>query len=264
MRRGFTLIELTVVVIVIGLVVGAVVVGRDLLHGARLRAQVWQLEQFDGALGAFRAKYASLPGDLSASHAAALGFVARSGEPGRGDGNGLLDACEAFDPFSSGVPLGCEIVLFWSDLASARMVSGTFSAAADAYIVITVPEDAFQYFPKAVIAASWDAVVVPVRCVSTGHYYMIVRLLTAVPPGSASIGRPVHARDAQWLDSKMDDGMPRTGRVRERSMGFGVPDGFFCDDNPPIACVTPGNTYNLQFTVAAPGGCAPQVHMSGM
>lgn len=259
MRRGFTLVELTVVLIVIGLVVGAVVVGRDLLHGARLRAQVSQLEQFDGALGAFRAKYAGLPGDLSAGHAAALGFVVRSGEPGHGDGNGLLDACEPWAPFTVIPPLGCETAIFWADLANAGLVPGMFPAAEDDYINVAGIEDSFGYFPKAAIAGDWGVVIVPVRCASTGHSYRLMRV-HAFSGGSASFGRSLYARDAHWLDSKIDDGRPRTGRMQERSISFSS-DGYFCSTAPTVSCVA-GNDYNLAAP-PLPGACSPQIRMGG-
>lgn len=260
MRRGFTLIELTVVLIVIGLVVGAVVVGRDLLHGARLRAQVSQMEQFDGALGAFRAKYGSLPGDLRADHAAALGFVARSGAPGHGDGNGLLDACEPWDLSSGTVPLGCEIALFWADLADAGLIPGAFPAAEDDHINVASIEDSFGYFPKAAIADDWGGVIAPVRCVSSGHSYRLMRVL-AFSGGSASLGRALYVRDAHWLDSKIDDGRPRTGRMQERSVSYSS-DGYFCSTSPTVSCVA-GNDYNLAAP-PLPGACSPQIRMGGM
>lgn len=261
MRRGFTLVELVVVLIIIGLVAGGVVVGRDLLHIARLRAQVSQLEQFDGALGAFRAKYGSLPGDLRADHAVALGFVARSGAPGHGDGNGLLDACEPWDLFSTAVPLGCEIALFWADLADAGLIPGAFPAAEDDYINVAGIEDSFGYFPKATVADDWGGVIAPVRCVSSGHSYKLMRI-PAFSGGSGSLGRALYVRDAHWLDSKIDDGMPRTGRVQERGVSFGSSDGFFCSMSLPASCVA-GNDYNLAGT-PLPIACSPQIRMAGM
>ena len=47
--RGFTLIEIAVVLVIIGLIVGGILVGQSLIAGAQLRAQVTQFERFNQA-----------------------------------------------------------------------------------------------------------------------------------------------------------------------------------------------------------------------
>lgn len=44
-QSGFTLIELSIVLVIIGLIVGGVLVGRDLIKAAEVRAQVSQIEK---------------------------------------------------------------------------------------------------------------------------------------------------------------------------------------------------------------------------
>ena len=63
-RHGFTLIELSLVVVIIGLIVGGVLVGRDLINAAAIRSQISQLEGFDMAVSVFKQKYGALPGDI--------------------------------------------------------------------------------------------------------------------------------------------------------------------------------------------------------
>ncbi len=89
--QGFTLVELAIVLVVIGLIAGGVLVGRDLINAAGVRAQVGQIEKYQTAVNAFRLKYNGLPGDLLASDAVQLGFVARAGGASDGDGNGLIE-----------------------------------------------------------------------------------------------------------------------------------------------------------------------------
>ena len=43
-NRGFTLIEMSIVLVIIGLVVGGVLVGQDLIRAAYERAQISQIE----------------------------------------------------------------------------------------------------------------------------------------------------------------------------------------------------------------------------
>ena len=65
-QQGFTLVEMSIVLVIIGLIVGGVLVGQDLVKGAQIRATVAQLQQYDAAINTFRGKYDQFPGDMSA------------------------------------------------------------------------------------------------------------------------------------------------------------------------------------------------------
>src|ERR1700709_989380 len=86
-RRGFTLIELSIVLVIIGLIVGGVLVGRDLINAAQLRAAISQIERYQTAVNTFRAKYGAIPGDMPDPAAMSCGFQARGTFPGEGDGD---------------------------------------------------------------------------------------------------------------------------------------------------------------------------------
>ena len=62
-RLGFTLIELSIVLVIIGLVIGGVLVGQQLIHAAQIRQQAAQFESINAAVNTFRTKYNCLPGD---------------------------------------------------------------------------------------------------------------------------------------------------------------------------------------------------------
>jgi prepilin-type N-terminal cleavage/methylation domain-containing protein len=47
---GFTLIEMSIVLVIIGLIVGGVLVGQDLIRAAYIRAQITQIEKFNTAV----------------------------------------------------------------------------------------------------------------------------------------------------------------------------------------------------------------------
>lgn len=251
--RGFTLLEVAVVLVAVSLVIGGVLIGRDLLRASRVRAQITQLESFTQAVSAFRDKYAGIPGDLRASDAAALGFIARSGAVGHGDGNGAIEGCEAFDPFGTNVPLGCEVVLFWSDLSDAGLVAESFPAAEDDYVSIATYEDSLGYFPKAVMADR--GTVVPVRCIRSGLYYRLLRLSNGYSPA-------IYAADAHSLDNKIDDGRPGSGAVQMKNIGYGSTEEFFCQPMTISSCVTSAGEYNVGV-VSAPV-CSPLVKVPGL
>ena len=125
-RQGFTLIEASVVMIIVGLMLGGVVVGQDLIRSATVRAALSEIEEYQVAVNTFTQKYESLPGDINFDEASAFGFAARSGEVGHGDGNGLIEGCGSGETVA-----GCETVLFWADMSLAGLISGDFVAEDD-------------------------------------------------------------------------------------------------------------------------------------
>jgi len=93
-QRGFTLIELSIVLVIIGLVAGGVLVGRDLIKASEIRATISQKIRYDTAVNTFKLKYNGLPGDLFADRADELGFFSLDNSPlqGFGDNNGLIQS----------------------------------------------------------------------------------------------------------------------------------------------------------------------------
>ena len=64
-QRGFTLIELSIVVVVVALIVSGVVAGQSLVQQAQLRSILSDLDKFRFASTSFKGQYGALPGDFS-------------------------------------------------------------------------------------------------------------------------------------------------------------------------------------------------------
>src|ERR1700689_2578698 len=64
-ERGFTLIEMAIVLVIIGLIVGGMLVGQNLVYAAQIRKVGTELQQIEIAVTTFKVKYDSLPGDMS-------------------------------------------------------------------------------------------------------------------------------------------------------------------------------------------------------
>ena len=90
-NAGFTLIELSIVLVIIGLVVGSVLVGQDLIKAAQVRATISQIEKYNTTANTFYGKVGSLPGDLNSVTATQFGFNPRGSFGGEGDANGLIE-----------------------------------------------------------------------------------------------------------------------------------------------------------------------------
>ena len=95
MKHGFTLIELSIVLVIIGLVTGSVLVGRDLIRASEVRAQITQIEKYQTAVNTFKGKYGYLPGDIPDPAASDYGFIARGQYPGEGDGDGYVEGASS-------------------------------------------------------------------------------------------------------------------------------------------------------------------------
>jgi prepilin-type N-terminal cleavage/methylation domain-containing protein len=62
-QRGFTLVELSIVLVIIGLLIGGVLVAQSMISSAKLQAQIKQFQQLDIAISNFQIRFGSLPGD---------------------------------------------------------------------------------------------------------------------------------------------------------------------------------------------------------
>jgi prepilin-type N-terminal cleavage/methylation domain-containing protein len=228
MRRfGFTLIELSVVLVIIGLVVGGVLTGQDLIAAARVRAQIGQIEKYNAAANTFRAKYEALPGDLTNTQAAAYGFFARTGGPADGDRNGFVEACQR------GIiaQLKCETNFFWTDLTAANLIEGSFTVSNDGGVGCPYSTDA-QYaslYPRSMLHnenfvvlygdVNYNAVPIPqntFQIVKFSYYdaTCVVKTDGAMTPN-----------EAYAIDNKIDDGLPMTGSVQDMISGWLVGEG---------------------------------------
>jgi len=65
MKKGFTLVELSIVLVIIGLLVGGILVAQSMIETAKVQSLVRKIGQFDAAIANFTTTYGCLPGDCS-------------------------------------------------------------------------------------------------------------------------------------------------------------------------------------------------------
>jgi prepilin-type N-terminal cleavage/methylation domain-containing protein len=223
-NQGFTLIELSIVLVIIGLIVGGVLVGQSLISSAAVRAQISQIEKYQTATNTFRGKYGYLPGDIPNPYAAQFGFLMRGSAPGQGDGNGLLQAAYSSPPVVNYSPFLNEEAMFWVDLSTAQLIDGSFSTATPtATISSTITGSAIAaYMPQAKIgnggyvyvwSGGWKGFSIAFNNHDGYNYFGLAGVTAGDTFGLAYTVPLLTVAQAYAIDSKMDDGLPQSGSV---------------------------------------------------
>lgn len=186
--HGFTLIELSVVLVVIGLIIGSVLVGASILQNARITATVNALQAIQSAVSTYNQNYNALPGDDAQAN---VRFNS-SGVSNKGGGDGLIGLTSLGKTFDTSTPGpdgngGGESALAWQCLRAAGLVKGQASQA-------NPPSNAFGGvigLQNGAFSSNGISLGTNVICASS-------------IPGAA----------ARVIDQRLDDGSALTGNMR--------------------------------------------------
>ena len=107
-QRGFTLVEIAIVLVIIGLLLGGILKGQELITSARVRNLANQIEGIKAAYFGFQDRYRALPGDFS------LATTQITGASQNGNGNGQIES-------------GAESIAVWDHLSHAGFINGTYT-----------------------------------------------------------------------------------------------------------------------------------------
>jgi len=203
MKRGFTLVELSIVLVAVGLMIGGVLIGQSLIHSAKINKIVKQLSEYDAAVSTFRTKYKSLPGDSTKI------------SPG-GDNSGVIDAG--------------ELGYFWEHLSKGLGLKNKYG---NTYIGFNpfILQTSDIYCPTFDIEQDKTQI----RCLYPSYDTNMLRWTWRYLEGRIT-GSPAYAplkpMDVLALDGKIDDGLALSGQVRNKRWG---------SETSPIC--NSGNTY---------------------
>ena len=204
-EAGFTLVELAIVMIIIGLLIGGILKGQELIANAQLTATVAQIKGIDGALSTFRDKYSTLPGDMTTpSNRLRDCTAAPCNDAGNGDGR-----------IDNGVALGSaptitrEGVVAFTHMAAADLISG---------VNINGTLNFGSALPEAKIGGGfWLGHTANGAANGTGgglrpgHYLIFNAVPGAIAAGSTT---GLTATQAAQVDRKIDDGQADAGDVQ--------------------------------------------------
>ena len=220
MKSAFSLVELSIVLVILGLLVGGVLSGQSLIRAAELRAVSSEYSRYFTATQTFRDKYFALPGDMT-NATAFWGTMATGTCPNatagtgtqtcNGDGDGQIDQPAAAS--QTGEAFG-----FWKQLANAGLIEGTYTGIAgsarfdDAQINQNVPRSRLSN-------AGWSAAYLGTQPILEQVYiegqYGNLLFFGGEDSSNQYTWSPALAPEEAWnIDTKVDDGRPGLGRVR--------------------------------------------------
>ena len=202
-EAGFTLVELAIVMIIIGLLIGGILKGQELVANAQVTATIAQIKGIDGALSTFRDKYSALPGDMN-NPGDRLRDCAGDCDTD-GDRNGRID-----EPGLGLAP----------GPADEGLVAFRHMAAAD--LITGVQIDGEEFFGEALPEAKMGGgfwlgftadgqaeEIAAAEVMRAGHYLVYNGVVEDVGEDAG-----ITAAQAGQVDRKMDDGDPVGGSTR--------------------------------------------------
>ena len=211
---GFTLIELSIVLVIIGLIVGGVLVGQDLIKAGEIRATVAQYEKYNASVNTFRTKYDALPGDMFFADTTSFGLFSGSmdGAEARGDGDGLVESR------APTLANNQETTIFWRHLSDANLIEGNFGRTLQVFGVVqgasATGDEIATYVPRTKIARSSFFTV---NSTAGINYYLISGLSSITNDGTTTYTLALTPIETYNIDNKVDDGLPNTGIATARS-----------------------------------------------
>ena len=185
-KKGFTLVELAIVLVIIGIILGAVLKGQELINGAKTKRVYSQYREILAAVLTYQDKYGKLPGDDNGT-----GLATRWVPPTyytAGNGNGQLNGgatgtnAAPGSMFTCGAATATEVCGQWDHMRQARIITGPLNG--------TNSTNAFGG--------------------SVGIAYVTVSTLATNWIGMSNIPSDI----AQSLDKQYDDGVGTTGDIR--------------------------------------------------
>lgn len=197
-QAGFTLVEIAIVLVIIGLLLGGILKGQELINSARVRNLADTNSGIQAAYYGFIDRYRQVPGDMSSTQATqAIGTTINYG----GNGDGQVNAGN-----------WQEAAALWQQLTLAGFLQGTFDGNA---------QDATSYINSGGDARGPRNAFNGLMLLGRGQDYAVDNGTTYSDPSSNNaerleliLGDNIPVNIARELDVKIDDSKPGTGTLR--------------------------------------------------
>lgn len=195
-QGGFTLVEIAIVLMIIGLLIGGILRGQELIQSARVRNLIDQKSAVQTAYIGFLDRYRMLPGDLTEAQAAVVG-------------NGALSATGTIN--GDGLILWNDSIVFFQNLTAAGFIS---CGACMTVTGVGSPEP----FNTLVNVYGDYAGVSHQNSSNTGGGWFDPAPAPGISRFAMGTGGSVPSQVLAEVDRKADDGLPGSGQLRYAPM----------------------------------------------
>ena len=206
-QAGFTLVELAIVMIIIGLLIGGVLKGQELISNSQVTATIAQIKGTTAATTTFQDMYNGPPGDIDGTRISGCTGVCAPAVTAITN-NGIINSAFTAAPIAEGIA-------YFQQLSAADLLTG----------IDTSPASTATWnsrFPSGKLSGTGlhvDSI--------TGTVAELPNMLGAIPPnaglylalhgtqnGAVANTGVISPTRAFQMDTKIDDGQPQTGSVR--------------------------------------------------
>ena len=188
-NRGFTLIEIAIVLVIIGLLLGGVLKGQELINNARVKSFANDFRNIPVFIYAYQDRFRAIPGDdqLVTTHVGATATVATTpaGTLGNGQINGAWNSATTTD----------ESCLFWQHIRLANLAPGTTTVTCNA-----------AYYPSNASGGQIG--------IQSSNGFATITLPTPMTGTYIICSSHISGQFVLQLDTLLDDGNPQTGAMR--------------------------------------------------
>lgn len=256
-RHAFSLVELSIVLVILGLLTGGILAGQSLIRASELRAVNTEYQRYTAAIASFRDKYFATPGDMTnavsfwAASATCPG-VAATAAAGVCNGNGDGQVTALATGTCNGSNCGNELFGFWEQLAYAGLIEGSYSGNPNSATATATVSSYGTNSPRSKLGqAGWSAGYLGTVAITSLIYYTGSYGNALLFGGGTDAALPsavLKAEEAWNIDTKMDDGRPDQGAVMTLESQGSVAGATGCGNIAPVNTAMAASAYRLDTT----------------